>query len=73
MHYQLYNMKVLDTETKKIETVLNWDKTLIAKQNNVKSVSYLVTQTKLTKDGINCTQYFEESFFNKRFKVQENG
>jgi len=54
-------MKVTDTKTKKTETVLE-----------TTSSSYLVTQTKLTKKGINCTQWFFEEDFNKRFKKIDN-
>lgn len=51
-------MKVKDKQTGKIETVIN-------KTTN----SFLVTQTKLTENGINCDNWFTEADFNKRFEI----
>lgn len=51
-------MKVLDKHTGKEEVVI--------KQTYN---SYLVTQTKLTERGINCTNWFEYKAFNKRFTI----
>lgn len=54
-------MKVLDKETGLTETVIDTVSTSI-------SISYLVTQTKRTEDGINCTQWFPDYKFDKRFE-----
>lgn len=51
-------MKLRDKETNKIEQ-------LVSKTQN----SYCVTQTKLTKHGISCTQWFTEKDFKKRFEI----
>lgn len=48
--------EVIDMQTGNIETVVN-------KTSN----SFEVTQTKLSAAGINCTQWFEEKEFLKRF------
>ena len=50
-------MKVRDKQTGKFEEVIN--KTIN---------SFCVTQTKLTIDGINCTQWFTQGDFYKRFE-----
>ena len=50
-------MKVRDKQTGKIETVI--DKTIN---------SFCVTRTKLTEDGINCTQWFTQGDFYKKFE-----
>jgi hypothetical protein len=50
-------MKVKDKQTGKIETVI--DKTIN---------SFCVTRTKLTEDGINCTQWFTQGDFYKKFE-----
>ena len=49
-------MNILDKETGKIEKILNRT-----------SNSYLITQTKLTSDGINCDHWFTERAFLERF------
>jgi hypothetical protein len=49
-------MKVKDNKTGKDEVVLE-----------TTSNSYLVTQTKLTDKGINCSNWFTEAEFKKRF------
>lgn len=54
-------MKVKDKQTGKIEIVIN-------KTTN----SYLVTQTKLTNNGISCDNWFTETDFNKRFQILNN-
>lgn len=54
-------MKVKDKETSKIETVIN-------KTTN----TYLVTQTKITKKGINCDNWFTEKDFKDRFEILNN-
>lgn len=54
-------MKVKDKITGKIETVFEQT-----------SNSYLVTQTKLTERGVNCTNWFEEGTFKKRFEIIED-
>ncbi len=50
-------MKVRDKQTIKIETVI--DKTIN---------SFCVTRTKLTEEGINCTQWFTQGDFYKKFE-----
>ncbi len=47
---------VIDKQTGKTETVVNQT-----------SNSLEVTQSKLTKEGINCTNWFTKENFNKRF------
>jgi hypothetical protein len=54
-------MKVRDKQTGKIESVVD-------KHNN----SLCLTQTKLTKHGINCTQWFHLNDFHKRFEILES-
>ena len=51
-------MKVIDKKTGKEEEVVD------ATVN-----SYNVTQTKLSDKGINCTQWFSEKDFEKRFEI----
>lgn len=51
-------MKVKDKVTGKIEVV-------IEKTSN----SYNVTQTRLSEKGINCTNWFAEKDFVKRFEI----
>lgn len=51
-------MKLKDKTTNKIEVLI--DKTLN---------SFCVSQSKLTKEGINCTQWFTEQEFYKRFEI----
>jgi hypothetical protein len=51
-------MKVKDKRTNKEEKVI--DKTIN---------SFCVTQSKLTENGINCTQWFTEQDFYKRFDI----
>lgn len=55
-------MEVIDTVTGKKEVVLE-----------TTSNSFLVTQTKLTDKGINCTQWFSDKDFTKRFKATTYG
>lgn len=54
-------MEVLDKRTGKTEQVL--DKT---------SNSFLITQTKLTDAGINCTQWFTDKEFERQFEVKQS-
>lgn len=56
-------MTVLDKETGLIETILDTATTSI-------STSYLITQTKQKEDGINCTQWFPDYKFDKRFELK---
>ena len=49
-------MNIIDKETGKIEKILR-----------ATSNSYLATQTKLTKEGINCDNWFTERDFHNRF------
>ena len=51
-------MKVRDKQTGKFEQVIN-------RTDN----SFYVTQSRLTKDGINCSQWFNNIDFNKRFEI----
>lgn len=51
---------VIDLKTGKIERIV--DRT---------SNSYLVTRTKLTPNGINCTNWFTEDDFKKKFKYYD--
>jgi hypothetical protein len=51
-------MKVKDKKTNKEEKVI--DKTVN---------SFCVTQGKLSKEGIDCTQWFTEQDFCKRFEI----
>ena len=53
------DMKVIDKRTGKVEKVI--DKT---------DSSFLVTQTKLSKFGINCSQWFHRDRFNKEFDLK---
>jgi len=53
-------MKVKDIKTNKTETI-------IERTSN----SFRVTQTKLNKEGINCTNWFTQQEFEKRFKIIE--
>ncbi len=53
-------MKVKDIKTGKIETV-------IERTSN----SFRVTRTKLTKEGVNCTNWFTQQEFEKSFKIIE--
>lgn len=50
-------MLVLDKRTNKKETLIE-----------ATVSSFNITQTKPTKEGINCTQWFTEESFNKFFK-----
>lgn len=52
------NKQVKDLDTNKIESVIN-----------ITTNSILITQTKLTKDGINCSQWFNDKQFEKKFLV----
>lgn len=51
-------MQVLDKLTNKIEMILEET-----------SNSYLITQTKRTEKGINCSNWFDSKTFNERFKI----
>lgn len=53
-------MKVKDKKTGKEEVVLK-----------TTTNSYLVTQTKLTDEGINCDNWFTEKDFKERFEIIE--
>jgi hypothetical protein len=59
-------MNVRDKETGKTEEVL--DRT----GSTTGSTSFLVTQTKLSEDGINCSQWFPDYKFDKRFEIISN-
>lgn len=54
--------KILDTKTGKLEEILQ--KT---------SSSILITQTKLSEKGINCTNWYNinDKVFKDRFKIQD--
>jgi hypothetical protein len=54
-------MTVKDKKTNKIETIV--DKT---------SNSYLITQSKLTDKGINCSNWFTDRDFKDRFIIITN-
>jgi hypothetical protein len=54
-------MTVKDKTTGKVEVVLD-----------TTTNSYLVTLSKLTEAGINCSQWFTEKEFNTRFEIVKN-
>jgi hypothetical protein len=54
-------MTVKDKITGKVEVVLD-----------TTTNSYLVTLSKLTGAGINCSQWFTEKEFNNRFEIVKN-
>lgn len=56
------NIKILDTKTKRSELLLQ-------KTSN----SYLVTQGKTSKKGVDCDNWYAEREFNERFKFEEDG
>ncbi len=58
------NIKIVYTMNQYIDTYTGKVETLLDKTSN----SYLMTQTKLTDKGVDCTHWFNQRDFTERFK-----